>query len=765
VPSPVLVRRTLVPLAAAALLAGVPAAATAAPNAATGTPATTAQPADGGAAPTADRAAAPTADGAAAPTADGAAAPDAGELDAPAGAVATPRSEIDPSEPAAPGTADPNALATAEARLQAADPGDLWGVADAAVSPIDGLWNADQGAYVVAGVARARLNAEMLLVHAYAALAGRTGGTGVTSHPERVEKLVRLLTGPMYVPTLNGQVAPAPAPGHSVTIHAPGFADPVGGLTSMHQALDAVAARALATAWRARDVVGLSQEARDLIRDRVSAVARSPFWHAPARLLNQINWSADLYAADATVTGDPGLLRRDYREQLIWFADHAAENAYNGGSPNLGSGLGFHYLPQRSAANPTNRSDTAEYASITLGALAYLDEARAAGMGQLPKRTRDLLRAWARRVTWGNWTSSGYLNWDSGKGTSRLHLTQYWLLALRGYAAGTEGSTGQGLLPAQQATTRWLVRRAVTTYQRRAAAANSVVLPATAFGFSGGPLVTPTFDGLTGTARFASTLAEMADRGLASPADSGTPGTPLPDAFSNDDDIGRTAVTTQRFSTVFLRPWAPLKVGGLEPARLLDSQGRALTGVGGSGDGALGLRIRSGGKTAIETQRGTYVKTQSVPSPPEAQRDTARPLTRPMTIEGGESAIGVTVGVSHRVAASSIRTRYAVKNTRKTPVVAELRVPTYSTGAAGSLRVGQRIGPAALQKTMTVVAPSGGRFRLRFSGLRPGTTSSVVAVPAQTGNPTPGPQLVVRVTLPPKTTTTLERMLIVPYAG
>lgn len=723
-------RRTLLPLAAVALLGG---------------PAAAAHAADGGAGT-----------------------PAGNELDAvPAatsGAPATPRSEIDPTEPGAPGTADPTALATAEARLQAADPGDLWGVADAAVTPIDGLWDDEQGAYVVAGVARARLNAEMLLVHAYAALAGRTGGDGVTSHPERVERLVRLLTGPMYVPTLKGKVAPAPAPGHSVTIHAPGFADPGGGLASMHQALDAVAARALATAWRARDAVGLSGESRDLIRDRISAVARSPFWHSPARLLNQINWSADLYAADATVTGDPGLLRRDYRKQLVWFADHARENAYDGGSPNLGSGLAFHYLPQRSASNPTNRSDTAEYANITLGALAYLDQARAAGMGQLPRRTRQTLRAWARRATWGNWSSSGYLNWDSGKGLSRLHLTQYWLLALRGYAAGTEGSTAQGYLPAQQATTRWLVRRAVTTYQRRAAAANSVVLPATAYGFSGSPLVTPTFDGLTGTARFASTLAEMADRGLASPA--GAPqGEPLLDAFSNDDDIGRTAVTTQRFATAFLRPWAPLKVGGLEPARLMDSRGRALTGTGGSNDGALGLRILSGGQTAIETQRGEYRPNQSVASPPEAQRDTARPLTSPLTVTGSESAIGVTVGVAHRVARSSIRTRYTVKNTRKQAVVAELRVPTYGTGEGGSLQVGQRIGPAALGRTMTVIAPSGGRFRMRFSGLRPRSTGTVVAVPSQIGNPTPGPQLVVRVTLPPKTTTVLERMLLVPYAG
>jgi len=732
VPASPIARRALLPVALGLVLAGAPAVA--------GAASTDADPAPAGA---------------------------AAELDAPPAAppATTRQSEIDPSEPSAPGTADPALLASAEQRLQAADPGDLWAVADAAVTPIEGLWDPEQGAYVVAGVARARLNAEMLLVHAYAALGRRERVGGQSAHPERVEALVRLLTGPMYIPTLNGQVAPAPEPGHSVTIHAPGFADPVGGVQSMHQALDAVAARALATAWKARDIVGLSQEARDLIRDRVSAVARSPFWRSPSRLLNQINWSADLYAADATVTGDPMLLRRDYRAQLVWFAEHARKPAYPGGSGNLGSGGAFRYLPHRVESNPTNRSDTGEYANITLGALAYLDEARRLGMGKLPKRTRDVLRSWVRRTAWGDWSSSGYLNWDSGKGLSRLHLTQYWLLALRGFAAGTEGSTAQGLLPAQQATTRWLVRRAVATYQQRAATANSVVLPATAYGLDGGPLVTPTFDGLTGTARFASTLAEMADRGLASPAGGDAVTEPLPDAFTNDDDIGRTAVTTSRFSTAFLRPWAPLKVGGLEPARLIDSRGRALTGVGGSEDGALGLRLIVGGRTAIETQRGRYRTSQSVITPPKRQRDVSRTFSSPLTLSGGESAKGVTVGVAHRVSAANLRTTYTVKNTRKSAVVAELRVPTYGGTSAGSLRIGQRIGPAALQKLLTVKTASGGRFQVRFSGLPSGTTSTVVEVPTQKGNPTPGPQIVVRVTLPKKRTTTIERLLVVPYAG
>jgi hypothetical protein len=689
------------------------------------------------------------------------------ELDAPVapGSSAPRQEEVDPDEPGVPETTDPAILAAAAARLQKADPGDFWTVTDAAVAPIVSTWDPDRGAYVTAGTRRARVNAEMLLVHAYAALAGRSAVGGESSHPVRVEVLVRLVTGPMFKARLTPEEAATPQPLQSVTIHAPGFSDPAGTVTSMHQSLDAVAMRALAVAWRARDIVGLSQEARDLIVSRVTAVARSKFWRSPSRLLNQINWNADVYAAYETVTGDPSLLRLDYRRQLIWFTDHAAKAAYPGGVPNLGSGKAFHYLPRRPADNAVNRSDTVEYANIVFGALAYLDRARTLGMGVLPKTSRKVLRQWARRITWGDWTSSGYPNWDSGRGVNRLHLTQYWLLALRGYAAGTEGSSDQGLLPDQVATTRFLARRAVATYQARAAAANSVVLPATAFGFDGGPLVTDTFDGATGTARFAATLAELADRGLATPKGADGSAKPLPAAWSNDADIGRTAVTTSRFSTAFLRPWAPLRVGGLEPARLLDSRGRALTAVGGSRDGTLGLRVLARGLEILETQRGTAQPSQSDVTPAKPKLDDARRMTAPLVLNGTDSARDLRVDVAHRISNTTLKTTYRIRNDRKGALVGELRVPTYGGEGASTLTVGQQIGPAALQKRVVVGTPSGGRFILRFADLPVGSTSSVVQPPAQRGNPLPGPELVVRIRIPPRRTISVERQIVVPNNG
>ncbi|WP_210492523.1 hypothetical protein [Patulibacter sp. SYSU D01012] len=687
----------------------------------------------------------------------------AGELDPleiPRPPAASPRAEIDPIAPGdGSSAAPPAALETAEQRMEAAAPGDLWAVADAAATPVLETWSAKRGAYVANGI-RARMNAEMLLLQSYAALAGHTGPSG--AHPERIEALVRLITGPMYVSTLEGRVTPAPVKGHSVTAHAPGFADPGGSPGSMHQALDAVAMRALAAAWQARDVVGLSAEARELILDRVRAVATSPFWRFPGRLLNQINWNADVYGAYFTVTGDPTLLRDDYRRQLVWFADHARTQAYPGGTSNLASGLGFHYVPNRGASNYINRVDTAEYANVVTGTLAYLDQALAAGMAPLPARTRTTLRDWMRRVAYGDWTSAGYLNWDTGKGLDRLHLTQYWILGLRGFAAGAQGSGRQGLVPGGVPTARWLVRQAVARYQARAKDAGSVVLPASDYGFTGSNLVSASFDGLTGTARFASTLAELASKGLASPAGAQTRA--LPDAYAHDASLGRLAVTTSRYSTAIVRPWKTLRTGGLEPSRLFDARGRALTQVGGGGPGTLGLRLLAGSTVLADTQPGTTRAQQSALRVPAKAKDRSATLPRALTVTGKDSGSSARVDVTHRLSSDRIRTTYRIRNDRTKAIVAELRVPTYGKGDAGSLKVGERLDADDLTGTQTITTPTGARFRLALTGLPATAEGVVVRVARQKGNPQPGPMLRVRLKVPAKKALTLRRTITVPAA-
>ena len=52
------------------------------------------------------------------------------------------------------------------------------------------------------------------------------------------------------------------------------------------------------------------------IRNAIHRTARGKFWRYPTIRLNQVNWYALMYAADATVTGDNTLLKRDLSLQL-----------------------------------------------------------------------------------------------------------------------------------------------------------------------------------------------------------------------------------------------------------------------------------------------------------------------------------------------------------------------------------------------------------------------------------------------------------------
>ena len=123
----------------------------------------------------------------------------------------------------------------------------------------------------------------------------------------------------------------------------------------MDKSIDPKVAEALMYAWRARDVLRLPAETVDLIADRVSRCARGPFFRFPNVRLNQLNWNCELYAHDATVTGDAELLVNDYRAQVVRFCDGITRAALPGGSPNLGPGYRFHYLPHRPPDPPLQR--------------------------------------------------------------------------------------------------------------------------------------------------------------------------------------------------------------------------------------------------------------------------------------------------------------------------------------------------------------------------------------------------------------------------
>lgn len=688
-----------------------------------------------------------------------------GQPPAPTGeAAASSRQASGFRQPITPVTGpSPEVLAAAIEQIRGSAPSDFWSMADAAVLPLDALWDPKAGGYVAPsrtssrGVLRVRTNAEMLLVHAHAA---QSGHQGTSQRPDRIEPLVRLLTGRMYMETLDGKTTPTYRDGRSVTAHAPGFSDAGGNTSTMHQSLDAVVMRALAAAWVVRDRVGLTDHARNLIVDRVSKVALSPFWRYPSRLLNQINWNADVYSAYTTVTGDPTLMRNDYRRQLIWFAEHARRRAYPKGTSNLASGFGFHYTPNRSVDGHLNQVDTSEYANIALGALAHLDQAGSAGMAPLPATVHSTLQRWMRRVVYGTWTESGYLNWDSGKGVDRIHLTQYWLLALRGFGTAMDGSRRSGLLADQRPVARRMAAQAMALYRRRAIEHGSVILPASSFGFDGSALVSESFDGTTGTARFASTASELALRGL---EPRGTRKSDrMPDAYSHDASLGRLAVTTKRYATAIVRPWSGLRTGGLEPSRIIDARGRAVTGLGGATEGTLALSLSSRGTEILTTQPGRYRSTQSKLRVPRGVVDKSATLRSPLRVTATDAALDLRLELEHRFDERSISTRYRIDNGRKGGVNAIMRVPTYGSRITGTLRVGQRMSRTTLQKGIKVTSPDGGRFTVRFSGLPRTARGLVVKGTRQTGNPDPGPELLVKFTLPKKKTSIRRTLIVAP---
>ena len=146
---------------------------------------------------------------------------------------------------------------------------------------------------------RSMLNANMLLTHAAAALAGHTGPA---RRDDRARALVdALCNGPAWVDSARRPARRA---------HVPGWRDGLSGGGIQHLVVDTEIAWALLFAWRAREALGARPGRRDLIADRIIATTAGEFWRWPTLRLNQINWYALMYAAAATVGGRQGAAAR-----------------------------------------------------------------------------------------------------------------------------------------------------------------------------------------------------------------------------------------------------------------------------------------------------------------------------------------------------------------------------------------------------------------------------------------------------------------------
>jgi len=230
--------------------------------------------------------------------------------------------------------------------------------ADRMQTRLDPLWSEYRGQYSPGpGGVDTLVNAMCLLTHSVAAQAGHTG-------PSRNDHRARLVAKALVsAPVFIEHAAPHPKPGSQT--HAPGWTSAMGDANAgQHVMYDAQIVDGLVHAWKARKALGLSDDLAAKIADRIHRVAHSRFWRWPSIRLSQFNWYALIYAADATVSGDPTLLRHDLRAQIVRFVD---------GRRNFGPGLRFQYIP---AAPPWIRSnlDSTEYANIVLSFLRFSGE-------------------------------------------------------------------------------------------------------------------------------------------------------------------------------------------------------------------------------------------------------------------------------------------------------------------------------------------------------------------------------------------------------
>ncbi|MBJ7470710.1 MAG: hypothetical protein JHD16_05385, partial [Solirubrobacteraceae bacterium] len=335
---------------------------------------------------------------------------------------------------------------------------DPWKLGDDIGVRVEDRWNATRGVYVnERGFPDTRLNSLLLQLHSMAALAGHTGPI---RKDERIEAMVRTLTKP---PVLVLRSLRPRQIGHFP--HAPAWTPAIGEdpeQAVLHPSIDTSVVRSLTAAWRARAVIGMPQEVSDRIAQVMVELAQSPFYRSPSRALNQINWHTEVYAAALEVAGDRSVLK-DYREQLMWFADYADRNAYPGGSPNLTSGGGFRYLPNRKKEAQLNKVETTEYGNLALSALGMYQAAIRAGMPPLPQAELATLQKWSRHTLLGSWTHAGYPNWDTGLGTKRRHLRQYWAWSLDGLmtASGPDALLGY---PKQRAYARSIAQHGIALY-------------------------------------------------------------------------------------------------------------------------------------------------------------------------------------------------------------------------------------------------------------------------------------------------------------
>jgi hypothetical protein len=617
--------------------------------------------------------------------------------------------------------------------------------ADRMQERLDPLWDEGSGQYRPGpGGVDALINSLMLLTHSVAA---QQDHSGPARNDHRARLIARALVSP---PVFIERPARHPAPGSQT--HVPGWTSSMWSAEAgQHLVFDAEIVDGLVHAWKARRALGLSDETAAAIADRIHRVASSHFWRWPAMRLNQVNWYALMYAADATVTGRPGLLRRDLRAQLARFVR----------GRNFGAGLRFQYLPHLPPHARSNL-DSAEYANIVLSVLRFYNQARHAGMAPLSRAGRGLFRRWERRAIAGYWTHAGYLNWDTGLGFERWHQAKKLGLAQQALIGIAQV---RRLQPGSEwgRWAKWLLDRGLQFYERLPMGESGLPDPVLFKLF--------TVPQSVGSARLAAARLE-ANAARAVEAGLGRMrATAPPSLYAFDPDIGRLAVTTPVYNTAIVAVnQRAFPYGGIELARLFDADQRVAANVGGRAPAAFGLLVREPNGRRVFASQTARPRTDLAVTPLRLTRAPSGTGATARTAPGGRVFAGrftdlrargtLTDGrfhavTSHRFTPSTIETNWRLERRYGS---ARLRVDVLlpSWGAATARVV------AVLHDGSRLSLRAGGALRLsrvaRFeiasahSGYtvvplrRPAGAVARVLLPSrQSSDPDPGPTLAIEI--------------------
>ena len=598
---------------------------------------------------------------------------------------------------------------------------DYFAFADRVLLGLGVRWDAARGVYVSRHKgAAARTNANLLLIHATAALRGHAGPS---RQDERARTLVARMThAPMFSYRRGrGWSGRSACWMKQLTRHG-----------RDHVSLDSQVAEALAAAWRARRRLGLTAPDAARAARVVDRCAHHPAWRFPHLLKNQINWSAQLYAAAADVTGRRDLLRRDYRRHLVRFAAAITRPRHGMRSSNLGPGFGFHYNPELPATTPGN-FDTPEYANIVATALQHYPRALRAGMRPLPAHELGLLRRWVTRLLTGSWTHAGYLNWDTGHGTRRWHSAQYWAFAQQGLLAIAAAPP----FWARPEYGRWaksLFDRGLLLYARWGDEAGGMA-PQLPF---------DVFSDHRDQDLYATRMAANAMRAVVLGLGD-APATAPPPLYSFDRETGRLAVTAPSYSTAIVpdnrRAFA---YGGIELARLFDGGQRVAATTGGTPPNAFGVVVRdAAGRTLLASQGGTRRGRLRVLGR-RAPAGSFRELRATGRVTAGR--LGITT--THRFSARDIAVRWEIRCDGRCGTI-DVHLPTWGADAAIDVHRRDRTHapltaavPLADVDHVELGAAAG--YAMTLLSRPTGALLFPVATAPQPTDPHPGPTLAIR---------------------